>query len=152
MNTSLIDRYPNRFHWVSENTKLSSHVNLLATVPNKYARPKGNDKLTTSDTNGERPDDFKHEISITVETKKGMVVLSACSHLGVLNTLDAAAKKHPNQLISHYFGGMHLINSNCNSVYESSSDIESLTNNLDKQYPHLHLISGHCTGSIAKVV
>ena len=87
-------------------------------------------------------DDFNHEIVVAVNTPYGVVIISPCSHNGVLNTLDACS--HLGN-IYNYIGGTHLIDN-----FENEEELNSLASTLKIQHSNLALISGHCTGISAK--
>lgn len=148
-NTSLIDKYKNRFTLVNENMQLSTNVALICKIPQKYTAPKGNNKLTVSDLENEKPDNFNHEVVLTVTTENGVVVFSGCSHNGVLNILEASSDYFNHSKISACIGGTHLIDSDATNIYESDEEIKEIGKSILSQYPEMQLITGHCTGNNA---
>jgi len=83
-------------------------------------------------------DDFKYEINLAFETKKGLVVISGCAHCGVINILNEAKRITGVNNIDTFIGGMHLIKASKQEV-----------SNIAKQLIDLkvsRLIVGHCTG------
>ena len=105
----------------------------------------GNQFLTVSDGISEHPDLFNDEIALAVKTEKGLVVLSACSHNGVLNILHSCANfTHCNNVYA-FVGGMHLID----GISEDSDDVESIADEIKIIYPEMVIYTGHCTGENA---
>jgi 7,8-dihydropterin-6-yl-methyl-4-(beta-D-ribofuranosyl)aminobenzene 5'-phosphate synthase len=56
------------------------------------------------------PDDFDHEIGTVYNVKgKGLVVLTSCSHRGVINTVKAAQKASGIDKVHAVIGGFHIV-------------------------------------------
>jgi 7,8-dihydropterin-6-yl-methyl-4-(beta-D-ribofuranosyl)aminobenzene 5'-phosphate synthase len=68
------------------------------------------DKLPPEkNTNTFIPEDLQHEIATTFLVKgKGLVVLTSCSHRGVVNTVKQAQAASGVQKLHAIIGGMHL--------------------------------------------
>lgn len=140
LNHSLIEKYHQRFIFVDKNTKVNSSVNIITSFLNNNPKPLANNTLLANDS----LDDFNHEIAVEVTTDSGIVIVSPCSHNGVINTIEGC-KNGMN--VSYYIGGTHLVDG-----YESNEDLLHLTTTIKCRYPQLKLISGHCTGNNAKKV
>ena len=106
-------------------------------VPDDYVRPdKG---LYVEDgKGGYKADDFEDEISLAIETKKGLVVISGCAHCGVINILKEAMKVTGVDKIDTFVGGMHLIKAEKDEIVKIALSL------LDLQIKRL--LIGHCTG------
>lgn len=83
-------------------------------------------------------DDFQDEINLAVETKEGLVVISGCSHCGVINILEEAKKVTGVQRINTFVGGTHLINASKEEILKTADKLLELK--VER------LIIGHCTG------
>ena len=140
LDYSLIEKYRQRFIFVDKNATVNNNVNIVTSFPNNSPKPLANNTLLANDT----LDDFNHEIAVEITTDNGVVIISPCSHNGILNTLDAFA--HIGNF-THYIGGTHLVDG-----YESDEDLQQLATMIKSRYPQLKLISGHCTGNNAKKV
>ena len=138
LNHSLIKDNAERFVFVGEDTALNDSVSVITTIPLKHPQPQANATLLKNDL----PDNFNHEIVIAVNTPHGAIIISPCSHNGILNTLDACSHLGA---ITHYIGGTHLVDD-----FENSEDLTHLTSTIKRYHPSLTLISGHCTGESAK--
>lgn len=86
------------------------------------------------------PDDFDHEIATNYLVKdKGLVVLTSCSHRGVINTVRQAISASGVDKVLAVIGGFHVVpplgDDYINKTIDEFSDINPQ-----------HLITGHCTG------
>ncbi|HEY4981286.1 MAG TPA: MBL fold metallo-hydrolase [Pseudolabrys sp.] len=86
------------------------------------------------------PDDFEHEIATTYMIKdKGLVVLTSCSHRGVINTVRQAKLAAGIDKVHAVIGGFHVVpplgDDYVNKTIEEFRE-------LDPDY----LITAHCTG------
>lgn len=139
---SIIKSFQKRFVRICDDVLLSPSVTVLSNIPIMFDTPKANRTLFVNDMQ----DDFKHEIALCIETPGGYVVISSCSHMGILNTLSACKK----QDIVAYIGGTHLVDSDDYNEYETNEQLESLVQSLECLYPGINLVTGHCTGSEAQ--
>ena len=140
LNHSLIEKHRQRFVFVEKNTKVNDNVNIITSFTNNYPKPIANNTLLANDS----LDDFIHEIAIEITTHNGVVIVSPCSHNGVINTIEGCGN---NQNVTHYIGGTHLVDE-----YGSNKDLQQLATTIKRSYPQLTLVSGHCTGERAKKV
>ena len=86
------------------------------------------------------PDDFEHEIATSYLVKgKGLVVLTSCSHRGVINTVRQAMEAAGTSKVHAVIGGFHVVpplgDDYINKAIEEFRQI-------DPDY----LMVGHCTG------
>lgn len=147
---SIVEQNINRFIFVDENMIISKNVSLVCEIPKEHETPKANKTLTQLDLEGETPDTFKHEVALAVNTEKGIVVFSGCSHNGILNILDACSDYYNQSEIIMCIGGTHLVDSDAINVYESKSEVEEIGKSINSCYPNMQLITGHCTGKNAQ--
>ncbi len=138
---SLFEQYSERFVPVVRNMTLCEGVSIISDIKDSYKRPAANATLLRNDA----PDDFSHEIFVTADTDSGKVVLSPCSHCGALNIIDSAEGD-----ISHYVGGLHLLDSDGYFVYESDEELYGIAAAIKERNIKLH--TGHCTGERAKKI
>ena len=146
INHSIVKQYINRLIFANRNMRISKNVGVVCEIPRIYETPKANNKLYMMSSDGEQPDEFKHEVALAVKTAKGVVVFSGCSHNGVLNILDACSNYFNKSQIIACIGGTHLIDSDLINIYESESEINEIGKSIISRYPDMQLITGHCTG------
>ena len=140
-DSSLFAQYSGRFVPLKGNAELCEGVAIVSDIRCAGNRPKANATLLKNDL----PDDFSHEICLTVETGLGRVVLSPCSHKGVTNILDSIPGD-----VAHFVGGLHLLDIDENTSYESDDELRAIALAVKARGTHLH--TGHCTGERAKRV
>ncbi len=86
------------------------------------------------------PDDFEHELATSYLLKdKGLVVLTSCSHRGVINTVRQAMAASGVDKVFAVLGGFHIVPPLDDAYIRST--IEEFRK-IDPTY----LIVGHCTG------
>jgi len=91
-------------------------------------------------TGGYIPDDFEHELATIYNVKdKGLVVLTSCSHRGVINTVGQAIAASGVTKVHAVLGGFHIVPPLDDAYIRST--IEEFRE-IDPDY----LIVGHCTG------
>ena len=86
------------------------------------------------------PDDFEHEIATVYNVKgRGLVVLTSCSHRGVINTVRAAIEASGVDRVLAVIGGFHVVPPLGDDYIKAT--IEEFRA-INPQY----LIPAHCTG------
>ena len=86
------------------------------------------------------PDDFQHEIATSYVVKdKGLVVLTSCSHRGVLNTVKQAQASTGVEKLHALIGGFHLV------PPLSDDDVRQTVADLRTLNPDF-VVAAHCTG------
>lgn len=144
----LVEQYPERFIRLSDSRWVTPEVAVITGFGSDFPKPKGNRMLYHDD----HPDTFDHEVALLVRTGKGNVVFTGCAHNGLLNILHAARHFAPEQPIIAAIGGTHLINPREGQTFESEDEIIELANTLASDFPDIRLITGHCTGEVARKV
>jgi 7,8-dihydropterin-6-yl-methyl-4-(beta-D-ribofuranosyl)aminobenzene 5'-phosphate synthase len=91
-------------------------------------------------TGGYIPDDFEHELATIYNVKdRGLVVLTSCSHRGVINTVRQAMAASGVSKVHAVLGGFHVVPPLGDDYIHKT--IEEFRE-IDPDY----LIVGHCTG------
>jgi 7,8-dihydropterin-6-yl-methyl-4-(beta-D-ribofuranosyl)aminobenzene 5'-phosphate synthase len=86
------------------------------------------------------PDDFQHEIGTNFLVRdRGLVVITSCSHRGVVNTVKQAQVVCGVQKVHAVIGGMHLV------PPLTDDYIREAVANLKAINPD-YIIPAHCTG------
>jgi 7,8-dihydropterin-6-yl-methyl-4-(beta-D-ribofuranosyl)aminobenzene 5'-phosphate synthase len=85
------------------------------------------------------PDDFRGEQALFFNVKgKGLVVISGCSHSGIVNAVKQAQKVAAMDKIHAVMGGFHLINAKPEVIQNTIADIKAMKPD--------HIVPTHCTG------
>lgn len=84
-----------------------------------------------------KPDSFKDETVLTLETKKGLFVIAACSHPGIMNILSAVAAR-TGKPVCGFIGGTHLVDADESRVRKTAESFKKLGVDF--------VAASHCTG------
>jgi 7,8-dihydropterin-6-yl-methyl-4-(beta-D-ribofuranosyl)aminobenzene 5'-phosphate synthase len=146
LDETLFQLHPQRFVLINQFSEIAPDVFIITKINKQHAMPKGNRHLFLGTGSSKRLDDFEHELILVIRQSTGLVVLTGCSHHGILNMLDSVLEHFPGQKIKAIFGGFHLIDLPLvNSMAGSKDDIEELGKAILK-YPIEKVYTGHCTG------
>ena len=87
------------------------------------------------------PDDFEHELAMCFNVKsRGLVVLTSCSHRGVVNTVKRAMEISGVKAVHAVMGGFHLAPHKEDYVRETVAALKEINPG--------HVIPMHCTGEM----
>ncbi len=136
----LLAEHHDRFVSVADNTFLTDQIQIITKISNHHALPKANSTLFC----GGIRDSFNHEIAVLLSEDRQRVLLSSCTHLGLLNTLEACS-----ELPQIFIGGLHLPNADADHSFETDSNLQALAQAIRSNYPTLQIHTGHCTGATA---
>ena len=89
------------------------------------------------------PDDYEHEIATSYVVRgRGLVVLTSCSHRGVVNTVRQAQQATGVQKVHAVIGGFHLVSPPLTEDYVRRTVLE-----LKALQPD-YLVPAHCAGEL----
>ncbi len=145
LDKRLLNKYGGRIEFIEKFTRLDDNVFIVTDICKKYASPAGNKFLFVKKDNRFEPDDFSHEIMLTIKEKDGYVLFSGCCHNGILNMIEAA-KKFKIEPIKSVIGGFHLKRNPYKKRAEFIRDIEFIGERLLKENIDI-IYTGHCTGN-----
>lgn len=133
-----------KFMPVYESTRINSYMSLCYTEKCKYKVPVANKFLFKGKECGTGlvHDDFSHEIAIAVEMEKGLVIISSCSHNGMLNIIDSCCEFTGCNNVIAFIGGLHLVE----GPYETEKDLEEMASQIKRHHSDMHIYTGHCSG------
>ena len=108
--------------------------------------PPGNGPLLIRKGGQDIPDPFLHELFLVVEDDDGISVITGCGHSGIMNMISTARDRYPGQPLKAVVGGFHLIDRDTppHMVRHIASALKSAGCR--------RIITGHCTGSMAKEI
>jgi 7,8-dihydropterin-6-yl-methyl-4-(beta-D-ribofuranosyl)aminobenzene 5'-phosphate synthase len=121
---------------------LDGMVHVSGEIPRvtSYERGYPGQVRRTEDGQGWEPDELlldERWLGINVKGK-GLVVLSACSHAGIVNVLHHARASHLDVPLYAILGGLHLSGANEAVIPQTVDDL--------KQFGLNTIAAGHCTG------
>ncbi|MFF5994940.1 MBL fold metallo-hydrolase [Lysinibacillus sp. KU-BSD001] len=132
--------YSHRMKFVNADMEIAEGVHIMHLQPT--------DAYTKNLYKGEEKalDDFNHEIMLVIESEKGLVLFSGCSHHGIVHMTKTVLNKFPNKQIAAIIGGFHLIGLPIiNTLGKTKEEIIAMGHTLN-ELPITRIYSCHCTG------
>ena len=118
--------------------RVAPGVWLTGPVPRRHPErnyPKGMTVLTPE---GPVEDTMPEDMSLVIDGKDGLVVLTGCGHAGIGNILSQARELVPGASVRAVAGGLHL--------FDADDKTLAWTADQMKQAGVQHLMGAHCTG------
>lgn len=125
-------------------TEIAEGFTLFGETGGEHPLPSGNENLFIGTEDNNRPDDFVHEQNLLIEKNDKAVLITGCSHRGIVNIVTRAEEilgRFPDAVV----GGFHLRASSGNA--ENKSDIYGISEFLSETGADFY--TGHCTGESA---
>jgi 7,8-dihydropterin-6-yl-methyl-4-(beta-D-ribofuranosyl)aminobenzene 5'-phosphate synthase len=143
----IFQKYLERIEFIDEFTQINDEIEIISEIEISHPLAKGNFSMFQKRDGKFFPDKFKHELICTIKSTNGLIVITGCSHSGILNMLETTAKQYPDTKIHAVLGGFHLMTIPFlkNSMAGSEADITEIAKGLQTfNIPHIY--SMHCTG------
>lgn len=137
-NRSYLERLGADFHLSAEPVKVAEGISTSGEVPRVTDFETGDTTLFLEDAPGSGPDPHTDDLSLIVESSKGLVVLLGCAHAGLVNILEHASALHPGRPVYAVIGGTHLGFSGAEQMDGTVEKLRSL--GIEK------VGTSHCTG------
>jgi 7,8-dihydropterin-6-yl-methyl-4-(beta-D-ribofuranosyl)aminobenzene 5'-phosphate synthase len=83
-------------------------------------------------------DNVPEDMSLVLDTEKGLVIVSGCGHAGIINTLEYARQKVRESRVHAALGGFHLFEANAATLDWTAGKLRPMA--LET------LLGAHCTG------
>jgi len=129
---------------VENNLELFDGVNIFSEIPHKEELPKSNKSLMEEYNHEIIKDRFIHEQNLVIREADKNVLITGCSHNGILNILSHYNNLY-NSLPDVVLGGFHLsMKGKCMENDEYLIDISKALIDSNAKY-----YTGHCTGEEA---
>ena len=134
-----------RFRLHTEMMEVGPGIYLTGEVPRTSDFEKGDANMTLISEEGRQvhPDPLLDDLSMVVETDKGLIIVLGCAHAGVLNILDHVREKMGICRLRAILGGTHL-------MFYGPEDLPRVMDELERFSIGLIGVS-HCTGFQAAV-
>lgn len=145
LDPAVLERHRDRFVPLTDRVEIRPGVHLLTDLDQGLPRPQGNRYLWVERAGTLERDPFDHELLMVVEGDTGLVVLSGCSHNGILNMVKAAVRHFPGVPVAAVVGGFHLIGIP-GTMAARRSEVEAMGKEMLRFEPYV-VYTGHCTGS-----
>jgi 7,8-dihydropterin-6-yl-methyl-4-(beta-D-ribofuranosyl)aminobenzene 5'-phosphate synthase len=99
-----------RFHLIREPIEISPGIHLTGEVPrlNDFEKPDSQMTLHPVGRTAVCPDPIVDDLSLVVDSEKGLIVVLGCAHAGMINILDHVLNTFQRERIYAVIGGSHL--------------------------------------------
>ena len=145
INSTLFDQYSDRITFIDNDTEVADGV--IATCVNKYRHlPQYSSMMYKKQGDAMVKDDLSHELFIAVKQSDSIIVITGCSHHGIINIMMTAKEKFG--AVLGVIGGFHLDGIKCYGFRrkkEPAVEIRSIAKYL-RNHKIRHIYTGHCTG------
>lgn len=119
--------------------EISPNIFLTGLVPRKYPEKNYAFNAKKYDALGNIiEDNIPEDMSLVINTEKGLVILSGCGHSGIINTIEHIRNNMQNQAVVAAIGGFHL--------YQNSDEEIKWTATQLKASGLRYFMGAHCTG------
>jgi len=131
-----------RFRLGTDLVEVGPGVYLTGEIPRQSAFEKGDDKMSAILPSGEtiHPDPISDDLSLILDTDKGLVIILGCAHAGLINIIEYALEKMNADRVHAIIGGTHL-------GFSGEAQFDETVKVLDQYQIDLLGVS-HCTGLV----
>ncbi len=128
------------FRLGNEMVTVGPGVFLTGEIPRHNTFEKGDANMTAILSNGEtiHPDPLKDDLSLIVDSPKGLILVLGCAHAGMINIIEYALAQTGRDRIHGIIGGTHL-------GFSSDEQFEETLKVIDR-YQIERIGVSHCTG------
>ncbi|MBN2358251.1 MAG: MBL fold metallo-hydrolase [Deltaproteobacteria bacterium] len=134
---ALLGLPPGRVRWIDGPVQLAPGVDLSGPIPRRTEYEDTGGPFFI-DPDGDYPDQIVDDQALWLRTGAGLIVVTGCSHSGLINTLRYAQRQSGVERIRAVIGGFHL-------VHASVARLERTTEALRELSPD-SIVACHCTG------
>ncbi len=139
----LVENLKGKWQLSSQPLKVDDHVTFLGEIPRiTDFEEELTIQLQTMKNNVWHHDKIEDDSAIYINTPKGIIIISGCSHSGIVNIVKHAKKVSGDLNIFAVIGGFHLLSAAEERILKTASELKMLGVE--------NLITGHCTGGVAE--
>jgi len=137
---SYLESLGGKFRLNTEMVQIAPGIYLTGEVPRTSNFEKGDANMTLKMPDGheEHPDPLRDDLSMVIDSDKGLVIVLGCAHAGMVNIIQYVMKQMNRDRIYAILGGTHL-------GFSSEEQFNETMKVLD-QYQIEKLGVSHCTG------
>lgn len=114
----------------------SMHIGKNITLFGNFT-PSNDPKMVVKNNNQYEIDTFDEEIALVIDTEEGLVIISGCSHNGILNIVNTIQEKTGEKVYA-VIGGFHLLDASEEKIQDTIDRFKEL--DIEK------IGLSHCTG------
>ena len=141
IDAEIINAYRDRFVFIDQDSDICHNIRCVLCKHNLFMRPAGNRYLTV----GNMPYKADDEVALSIIENGRLNIISPCSHSGLLNIITSCCESTGVSRVNAFVGGLHLLDEEV-----SADNVPLLAETLHSTYSGIKLITGHCTGALAK--
>lgn len=146
----LFTDYKDRFIFIDSKYNIADGFDVMTcdTIDENFIC-KDRKRLCVLKNNSLVEDDFSHELFAVINDNNKIIVLSSCSHIGIINIVMNVKNTYSDKKISYIIGGFHMRGLfgmdtlNCDESY-----VKEVANKLDELGVE-NIYTCHCTGTKA---
>jgi 7,8-dihydropterin-6-yl-methyl-4-(beta-D-ribofuranosyl)aminobenzene 5'-phosphate synthase len=127
-----------KFIELNEGEEIFPGAWLTGPITRKYPEKNWSDLGKVMTPTGLAEDTIPEDMSLVLDTVKGLVVVTGCGHAGVVNILTQSTEHFPGEPVYGLVGGIHL--------YRQSDTQLDWTSDKLKGFDVENLLGAHCTG------
>lgn len=136
--------FSQRLKTIKGNIVIDDELTIISKINEEIFFPTSNQTMYKKIKSEYVLDDFKHEQSLLIKDKDTYVLLTGCSHMGIINIINQVEKEiRPNHL-SSVIGGFHF-KSRSEEHQESEKTIMEIATLMKDKNIEMYY-TGHCTG------
>lgn len=146
----LFDEYKDRFIFIDNKYEITEGFNVTTCdIADENFICKDKKRLCILKNEQFIEDDFSHELFAVINENDKFIIISSCSHIGIVNIVKSVKNTYPDKKISYVIGGFHMrglfgIDTlNCNELY-----VKDVAEKLDELGVE-NIYTCHCTGTKA---
>jgi len=118
--------------------ELWNGVWLTGPVPRKYDERNWSGHIQMQSPSGWEEDNLPEDMSLVINTSRGLVTVSGCSHAGIINTLEYARGTIRNAPVHAALGGFHLFQLDDAKLQWTAGKL--------REFGVENFLGAHCTG------
>jgi 7,8-dihydropterin-6-yl-methyl-4-(beta-D-ribofuranosyl)aminobenzene 5'-phosphate synthase len=130
-----------RFRLLREWTEVGPGVSVTGEIPRPSASSGDAGLITVSAAGEEVPDTLADDLSLVIDTPRGLVLLLGCAHAGLVNIVQQVREKTGREKIFAVLGGTHL-------GFSGDEEFEAAVRILEEVGAQ-KVGASHCTGAAA---
>ena len=142
-----LEEHKREITFISTTQQIAEGIFAVQCKSNTFTTPYGNTFLTKNNGEKEVFDNFEHELSLAFTTPKGLVIISPCSHCGVMNIIEECRRVSKCDKIHAFIGGFHFVEGDT-----CTTEAETFATTIRHHYPDTVFYTGHCTCDTAKEI
>ncbi|MBN2658596.1 MAG: MBL fold metallo-hydrolase [Spirochaetales bacterium] len=143
VDPAIPDKYGDRLNFIDSTQEILPGLDVFENIPETFPRPATNSNLYMKREGDMIPDDFRHEIVLSLEEETGIFIITGCSHSGILNMVNLVRDKKTEKPLRAVLGGFHIYSRGGKAAVPDDY-LNALTAGLRDMDTDFY--TGHCTG------